>query len=96
MISDYTLTIIEDNQVPLAASFDSGFSYLPVVVAVMTMIVFVAVIAYTLWFISHRSHILALTGRDGDADVAQYFAHPRKLLQLEYEVENKIVEQFIA
>lgn len=96
MISDYTFTVIEENKVPLAATFDSGTSYAPVIVAVLLMAVFVSLLAYTIWFTSHKSHILTLTGEDNGNEIIHYFTHPIKLLQMEYEIENRIVDNYIA
>lgn len=96
MISDYTFTIIEEEKVPLAASFDTGVDIMPIVVAVVVMALVVALIAYTVWFLSHKSHIVALTGNTDKKALFNLFIHPRRLIQLEYETENIIANQYLA
>lgn len=95
MVNNYTFTIIEDTKVPLAATFDSGLN-VPVILAVVVMALFVSLLAYTAWFVSHQSHIRILSGNENEAEVLHYYAHPRRLLQREYEIENNIVHQYIA
>lgn len=96
MISDYTFVVIEDEMVPLAGNFNTGFNYMPVIIAVCVMAVVISLIAYTVWFLSHKSHIVALTGKNDSTSLFSLFIRPRRLMQLEYETENSIVNQYLA
>lgn len=98
-ITDYSLVIIEDTQVPLAPTFSTGASNVPVIVAIVLMTVLVAIFAYTAWYISHRSRLMAIVSRTEEKsldDGLYLYTHPRRLLQLEYEIEHKIVNKFVA
>lgn len=78
-IADYSFTIIEDGQVPLAGNFDT-FNYSPVIAAVVMSLVLLAVIAYTFWFIAHSERIRVATA-DSKAVFAKYYFHPISLLR---------------
>lgn len=94
-ILDYTFTVIEDNKVPLASSFET-VNYVPVVLAVIAVMLLVSACVYVAWFLSHKSRILSLTGNKPDAKLGYYFIHPKEFLRFEYEIENDIVNKYIA
>lgn len=98
-ISNYSLVVIEDEQVPLAAGFETASRYGNVflVLAVVVMAVLVAFIAYTAWFNTHKSRIMSLVNsRRNNIDSVYYFIHPLRLLELEYEAEHNTVNQYFA
>lgn len=86
-IADYTFTIIEDGQVPLAGNFET-YSFAPVVLVVVLGLVMLAALAYALWFETHSIRVKALCG---DAKTS-YFFNPAKLLREERELEYSLVE----
>ena len=89
-VMDYTFTIIEDGQVPLAGNFET-FSFAPVIFVVALGIVLLAVIAYTLWIETHSFRLRDIRG--SKAVFAEYFFHPIKLIVDERETEYSLVEQ---
>ena len=88
-IADYTFTIIEDGQVPLAGNFDT-FNYTPVVTVVVLGLILLAVFAYTLWFDVHTRRIRELC-QDRDVVRAKYFFHPMQLIKDEMDIEYSLV-----
>ncbi|MDO4187860.1 MAG: hypothetical protein Q4D29_02620 [Lachnospiraceae bacterium] len=86
-IADYTFTIIEDAQVPLAGNFETH-SFAPVYLVVALGLLMLALLAYALWFETHSVRIKTLSG---DAKTS-YFFHPAKLLREERELEYSLVE----
>lgn len=88
-VANYTFTIIEDNQVPLAGNFDT-YSFAPVVAIVVLSLVLLAVLAYALWVETHTNRVKVLSGNDNAAG-AGYFFHPVKLLREESELEYSLV-----
>lgn len=93
-VMNYTFTIIEDTKVPLAASIQT-VSYTPVILAILVMAVVTGIVAYSVWFISHKSYITNLTGMT-NKELNLYYIHPGKLLRMEYEIENSIANKYIA
>lgn len=93
-IMNYTFTIIEDSQVPLAAGIET-VSYMPVIAAIIAMAVVTGIVAYTVWFMSHKAYIMNLLGNTTES-FANYYIRPGKLLQIEYELENSIADKYIA
>lgn len=89
-VMDYTFTIIEDGQVPLAGNFET-FNFAPVIFVVALGIVLLAVIAYTLWIETHSFRLRDIRGNK--AVFAEYFFHPIKLIVDERETEYSLVEQ---
>lgn len=94
-ITNYSFTVIEDNMVPLSASFET-VSVAPIIIAVVTVALLVAACIYVAWFASHKTHILSLTGKKPDARLGYYFVHPKEFLRMEYEIENNLVNKYIA
>lgn len=88
-VADYTFTIIEDGQVPLAGNFDT-FSFAPVIFTVVLGLVVIAVLAYSLWLETHSSR-LRMLGNDENAIFTRYFFHPIKLLRDERDLEYSLV-----
>lgn len=92
-IAEYTFTIIEDGQVPLAGNFET-YSFAPVIVVVALGLVLLGLIAYTLWIETRLSRISSLTG-SFDIVNAKYFFHPGKLLRAVEELEYSLVSDSI-
>lgn len=84
-LTDYTFSIVEDGQVPLAGNFDS-FNYMPVILIVASMLIMVAIVAYTVWVQSHLKRVVNLNG-NANMPLADYYFHPRKLIRQEAELE---------
>lgn len=88
-VMNYTFTIIEDNQVPLAGNFDT-FSFAPVIAIVVLSLILLAALAYALWVESHSNRVKVLSGSSSSVS-ASYFFHPIKLLREEAELEYSLV-----
>jgi len=56
-VTDYTFTIIEDGQVPLAGNFDT-VNYMPVVAMVVFCLILLAVASYTIWLLSRSNRMI--------------------------------------
>lgn len=89
-VVDYTFTIIEDGQVPLAGNFET-FSFTPVIAVVALGLVLLLALAYALWFETHSSRVKALSG-DVRGFNAKYFFHPFKLIRDEADIEYSLAE----
>lgn len=92
-VVDYTFTIIEDGQVPLAGNFDT-FNYTPVIVTVVLGLIVLAVLAYSLWFETHRSRVKVLCS-EVNLKARNFFFRPTELLRYESELEHAIVSTSI-
>lgn len=88
-VVNYSFTIIEDGQVPLAGNFET-VSYTPVVAVVALCLIVLAISAYTIWFLSHTVRISATLGSEKEV-LAKYYFHPSKLIRDIREHEYRIV-----
>jgi len=88
-VTNYSFTIIEDGQVPLAGNFDT-FNYAPVVAAVVLCLILLAIAAYTVWFISNSARVSAVIG-SGKEVFTEYYFHPVKLVSKVRELEYEMV-----
>lgn len=88
-VADYTFTIIEDGQVPLAGDF-STFSYAPVIAVVVLALIAIALVAYTVWVIEHVKRVKNLNGNSNLA-ISEYYLHPFKLIRTEEELEYEAI-----
>lgn len=86
---DYTFTIIEDGQVPLAGNFDT-FSYAPVVAIVIAVLAVLAIAAYTVWSVSRVKRLAQLTGENSDL-TAKYYLRPASLLRDMKDAEYSVL-----
>jgi len=87
-ITDYTFTVIEDGQVPLAGEFNT-FNYTPVFIAVIIAFLLVAAVIYAFWMMGHIKRVSYLS--ENSINAKEYYFHPIKLLQLEHELEYEVV-----
>lgn len=88
-VVNYSFTIIEDGQVPLAGNFET-VSYTPVVAVVALCLIVLAISAYTIWFLSHTVRISATLG-SGKEVFSKYYFHPAKLIRDIREHEYRMV-----
>lgn len=88
-VTDYTFTIIEDGQVPLAGNFDT-VNYSPVIAAVIFCLMLLVIVAYTMWYLSHSERIRIFANDSRDV-FAKYYFHPAKLIRDERELEFSLV-----
>lgn len=89
-VADYTFTIIEDGQVPLAGNFDT-FSYAPVIMAVTAVLVLLAIAMYMMWIVSKARLIGNVIG--DKAVIVKYFFHPAKLIRDERDYEYSLLNE---
>ena len=96
VITNYTFTVIEDGQVPLAGNFDT-FNYTPLFLVVSIVLLLVVVFFYFTWLLGHSKRASYLSGEN--ISVISYFFHPVRLLErereIEYEVSGRII-QYLA
>lgn len=90
-VMDYSFTIIEDGQVPLAGNFDT-FSYAPVIAVVVVALIALALVAYAVWVSSHVRRVRNLNGRR-DTVMSSFFFHPLRLIRTEAELEYEAVSE---
>lgn len=84
VITDYTFTVIEDGQVPLAGNFDT-FNYTPLFIVVSIVLLAVVAFNYLTWLLGHTKRASYLSGED--ISIRSYFFHPLRLLEREREIE---------
>ena len=89
---NYTFTVIEDGQVPLAGNFDT-FNYTPLFAIVAIVLVAVVVFIYLAWLLGHAKRASYLSGED--ISIRSYFFHPLRLLEREREIEYEASESVI-
>jgi len=85
---NYSFTIIEDGQVPLAGDF-SSFNFLPVVLVIAAVFIIIAMGVYISWISSHLHRIEFLSGEN--LTIKEYLFHPIGLMRYEYEVEHEVI-----
>lgn len=90
-VANYSFTIIEDGQVPLAGSFDT-VSYTPIVAIVVICLMIAALCGYVFWILAHSKRI-AMQGNMSVAEiVSNYFFNPLGLLRDETATEYALLE----
>lgn len=90
-VSNYTFTIIEDGQVPLAGNFNT-VSYTPVIMVVAVCLIAAALVGYAFWILAHSRRIVLRDGLSDTEVVIKYFFNPSGLLRDELAVEYALLE----
>lgn len=90
-VANYTFTIIEDGQVPLAGNFDT-VSYSPVVAVVVVCLILAALCGYVFWILAHSRVIAMKENTSATEVVSRYFFNPMGLLRDETATEYALLE----
>ncbi len=98
-LQDYDLVVIQDEDVPLAIPVEHNYTGLAVWVVCGTAII-LALGVYGIWYYACKRRISALLVNLSDSEARKLmsdvcFFHPRKAMQTEKEIENRIVDEYV-